>query len=103
MSVIKFGTDGWGALMDKDFTFQNVELVAQGFADFLNGDFKKRSLTRRPKVVIGYDTRENSDNFSKIFAEVLNGNEIDVLLSDRACPTPAVSFTIVNRKCDAGI
>jgi phosphomannomutase len=103
MSKIEFGTDGWRALMDKDFTFQNVELVAQGFADFLNADFKKRSLAGRPKVVIGYDTRKNSENFSKTFAEVLNGNEIDVLLSDQACPTPAVSFTIVNRKYDAGI
>ena len=43
---VRFGTDGWRAPMDQDFTFQNVELVAQAFADFLNGDFEKRSLAR---------------------------------------------------------
>lgn len=102
-ATIKFGTDGWRALMDKEFTFENVELVAQAFSDLLNEDFKKRSLSRRPKVVIGYDTRKNSENFSKTVAEVLSANNIDVLLSNQACPTPAVSFTIVDRKYDAGI
>ncbi len=102
-SVIKFGTDGWRALMDKEFTFENVELVAQAFGDFLNENLKHPSVALRPKVAVGYDTRKNSENFAKTFTEVLIANNIDVLLSDQACPTPAISFTIVDRKCDAGI
>jgi len=33
--VIKFGTDGWRALMDKDFSVENVAQVAQAFSDTL--------------------------------------------------------------------
>ncbi|MBI3252026.1 MAG: phosphoglucomutase/phosphomannomutase family protein [Candidatus Omnitrophica bacterium] len=103
MAAIRFGTDGWRALMDKEFTFANVELVAQAFADHLAGEFKARSKPGAPRVVIGFDYRKNSENFAKTFAEVLVGNGVEVLLSTGACPTPAVSFTIVNEKCDAGI
>jgi phosphomannomutase len=100
---IKFGTDGWRALMDKEFTFENVERVAQAFADYLNADFKKRSKKQSPRVVLGFDYRKNSENFAKTFTEALLGNGIEVFLSDHACPTPAVSFTIVDGKYDAGI
>jgi phosphomannomutase len=103
MSAIKFGTDGWRALMDKDFTFDNVERVAQAFCDYLKDDFNKKGIARSPKVTVGYDYRKNSENFAKSVAEVLVGNGVEVLLSDSACPTPAVSFAIVDGRQDAGI
>lgn len=103
VTPIQFGTDGWRALMDKTFTFENVERVAQAFSDFLNEDFQKKSKSGAPCVVIGYDYRKNSENFAKTFSEVLVANRIQVLLSSAACPTPAVSFTIVSQKCDSGI
>lgn len=99
MSRIKFGTDGWRALMDKDFTFENVEILAQAYADWLNQTYKGKT----PRVAIGYDWRKNSEHFAKSFTEVLIANKIDVLLSNAACPTPALSFTIVDRKLDSGI
>lgn len=102
-SSIKFGTDGWRALMDKEFTFENVELVAQAFADHLIADLKKKGKSGCPKVAVGYDWRKNSENFAKVIAEILVGNGIQVLLSDTACPTPAVSYAIVSEKCDSGI
>ena len=89
--------------MDKEFTFENVELVAQAFADTLSADFKKNGKNGRPKVAVGYDWRKNSENFAKTIAEILIGNGISVLLSDTACPTPAVSYAIVSEKCDSGI
>lgn len=101
MSPIKFGTDGWRALMDKDFTFQNVEILAQAFSDYMNGEGKKGNGS--PKIVIGYDYRKNSENFAKSFTEVMVGNGLKVLLSNQPCPTPAVSYTIVSEKYDAGI
>ena len=102
-NVIKFGTDGWRAVMGKEFTFQNVELVAQAYSDYLNQEFKKRSEKRPPKVVVGYDHRRNSEDFARVIAEILIANGIQVVLTDHACTTPAVSFTIVNEKCDSGM
>ncbi len=103
MSPIKFGTDGWRALMDKDFTFENVEKVAQAFADYLGTTFAEKKLCRSPKIVIGYDYRKNSEEFAKRFAEVLTANGVEVSLSNQPCPTPAVSYKIVSEKHDAGI
>ncbi len=100
---IKFGTDGWRALMAKDFTFENVAWVAQAYSDFLHEDSGQKGKKTRPKIAVGYDTRRDSENFAKTVCEVLVANGIDVILSDTACPTPAVSFTLVNEKCDSGI
>ena len=103
ISKIKFGTDGWRALMDTDYTMENLELVTQAFADLMNEKQKKASKAGPPKVVIGYDFRENSEVFAKRSAEILTGNGIQTILSAAACPTPAVSYTIVDEKYDAGI
>ena len=100
--MIKFGTDGWRAMMDAEFTMENVGIVAQAYADYLNGSVKKIG-SRTPRIAIGYDYRKNSENFAARFAEVLLGNGVEVLLSSSACPTPAVSFTLVDEKCDGGI
>lgn len=98
--AIKFGTDGWRALMDKDFTIENVAVVAQAYADYLK---ETRGGKAAARIVIGYDFRKDSEVFAKRFAEVLVANGVTVLLSDRACPTPAVSFAIVDGKFDGGI
>ena len=103
MPSIKFGTDGWRAIMGKEFTFENVSLVAQAFADHLNKDFAKKNITQAPKVVIGYDYRKDSENFAHTIAEILIANSIDATFSSAACPTPAVSFTLVDEKQNSGI
>ncbi|MBI3315401.1 MAG: phosphoglucomutase/phosphomannomutase family protein [Candidatus Omnitrophica bacterium] len=103
MLTIKFGTDGWRAVMDKEFTFPNVERVAQAFSDYLKGPDGGKSANVAPKVVVGYDWRRDSENFAKAFAEILVGNRIETILSRNACTTPAVSFTLVDQKADAGI
>ena len=100
--MIKFGTDGWRAIMDTDFTMENVAIVAQAYGDYLNETIQK-TQSRSPKVVIGYDYRKNSENFAARAAEVLLANDVQVLLSNSACPTPAVSFTIVDGKYDGGM
>ncbi len=80
--------------MDKDFSVENVAQVAQAFSD---------TLKRPARVVIGYDYRKNSEDFAGLFARILASNNVEVLLSASACPTPAVSFTIVSEHYDAGI
>jgi phosphomannomutase len=102
MSGIKFGTDGWRAVLDKEFTFSNVEKVAQAFSDYLKAEGSGASWAA-PKVALGYDWRRDSENFAKVFAEILVANGIQVWLTRDACTTPAVSFTLVDQKADAGI
>lgn len=89
--------------MDKEFTSQNVELVAQAFSETLNRDLGVKNKTAHPRVVIGFDNRKDSDRFARSAAEVLAGNGIQVLLSREACPTQAVSFMIVHEHFDAGL
>ncbi len=97
---IRFGTDGWRAVIADDFTFENVRRVAQATADYCRRDLVRG---RRPKVCVGYDTRFMSDKFARIAARVFAANNIDVLVSDRAVPTPALSFAVNRRGLDLGV
>lgn len=91
---IKFGTDGWRGIIGDNYTFKNLKILTQAVADYL-GEGKK--------VAVGFDTRFMSDCFARITAEVLKNNGIEVVLSDRACPTPTLSFTVKSKKLDLGI
>ena len=90
---IKFGTDGWRAIIAEDFTFANVRVVAQSFALYL----KEAGLAERG-LVVGYDTRFASEDFAAAVAEVIAANGIHVFLCDRPAPTPVVGYAILNRK-----
>jgi alpha-D-glucose phosphate-specific phosphoglucomutase len=99
---IKFGTDGWRAVIADDFTFENLKKVTQATADYATQDIPKQDADKR-KVCVGYDTRFLSDKFARGVAEVLSANGIDVILSDRAVPTPALSFAVRKQKLDLGV
>ena len=99
---IKFGTDGWRAVIADDFTFQNLKKVAQATADYVNQDIRKEGIEKK-RVCIGYDTRFLSDKFAGCVASVLSANGIEVILSDRAVPTPALSFAVKKQKLDLGV
>ncbi len=88
---IRFGTDGWRAIIADTFTFANVARVTQATADFWRGAKPGRIPG---KVVIGYDRRFLSDQFARIAAEVFLGNGFKVILSNSPTPTPAVSFAV---------
>ncbi|MGD2279552.1 MAG: phosphoglucomutase/phosphomannomutase family protein, partial [Candidatus Omnitrophota bacterium] len=81
MAKIKFGTDGWRAIMSDDFTFDNVKIVSQAIADFAKSH--KEPVYRKRKIAIGYDTRFLSDKFAKAVASVLAANGIKSVLSDK--------------------
>lgn len=95
---IKFGTDGWRAIIAEDYTFENVRICAEAFARYL----KQEGLDGRG-VVIGYDTRYASDRFAMAAAEVMAAQGIKVLLTDSFAPTPAVSYATVNNKAGGAI
>jgi len=87
MLHIKFGTDGWRAIIAKDFTFENCQVVAQGIANYINNiNFQKKG------VVVGYDNRFMSKDFAEECAQVLAGNGIKVLLFKKVVPTPVAAF-----------
>jgi len=94
VSQIKFGTDGWRAIIADTYTLENVRVLAQAVADYLGSG---------KKVAVGYDTRFMSAKFAEASAIVLKNNGIEVVLSDRPTPTPALSFVVKSRKLDLGI
>jgi alpha-D-glucose phosphate-specific phosphoglucomutase len=96
--MIKFGTDGWRAVIAQDFTFDNVKIISQAISDYLH---KQRGKNK--KVVIGYDCRFLSGEFARTVALVLCANKIKAVLSDRAVPTPAVSLHALYKKYDLGV
>ena len=120
---IRFGTDGWRARIADEFTFENVERVAQAYADFLyrqqragedsgkregkrpaqRGDKDSVKKKSHPHVVVGYDRRFLSEQFAERAAEVLTGNGIAVSLFDTDVPTPLVSWAVRERAAAGGI
>ena len=88
MSDIKFGTDGWRGRIADDYTFANVRRCAQGFANYLKADHQQGS------VVVGHDKRFQAEHFAATTAEVLAGNGFKVFLTDKATPTPVISFSV---------
>ena len=90
---IKFGTDGWRAIIAEDYTFANVARCAQGVTDYL-----REAGTAGQGLVVGYDTRFLSREFAETVASVCAGNGIRVYLSDSAAPTPVVSFNVLAQK-----
>jgi len=109
VSKIKFGTDGWRAIISEDFTFDNVKIVSQAIADFVKREKaktknKKSKLYKRTYgVAIGYDTRFLSEKYAELIACVLAANGIKVVLADRPTPTPSVSFAIRHKKFVGGV
>lgn len=95
---VKFGTDGWRAIIAEDFTFENVRACAQAVADHFSETYGKA----RP-VIVGYDTRFLSDEFALTVARVIAGNGFRVQLANRAAPTPAISYRIIEAQACGGI
>lgn len=96
MSKIKFGTDGWRAIIAKDYTVDNVKRVAAATALYMNEKAMK-------KVIVGYDTRFGGEMFAQTTATILADNGLNVLLSDGFVSTPMVSLGIVKTESDLGI
>src|SRR6202163_3814984 len=96
-SPIKFGTSGWRRLIARDFPFANVRLAVTAIADHIN------SKTKNPTVLVGYDTRFYSEEFSQLAVEILQQHKIRTLLCETFTPTPAIAYEIMRRKLDGAI
>ena len=100
MTQIKFGTDGWRAIIAEDFTFANLDRVAQASADYWNANPISGC---DPKIVVGYDRRFLSDQFAQRTSEILAANGFQVILTARPTPTPAVSYLVKQQKALGGV
>jgi alpha-D-glucose phosphate-specific phosphoglucomutase len=98
--TIKFGTDGWRAVISDTFTFGNLRLVAQAIADYV---WEESEGETTPEVVVGFDTRFLSDRYAAEVARVLAGNGIIAWLTRADAPTPAVSYAVVHKGASAGV
>ena len=97
-SPIRFGTDGWRAVIGDEFTFENVRACAQATAL----QVQETGLADRG-MVVGYDTRFASEEFAAAAAEVLAANGIPVYLCDRPAPTPVIGYAILQRKAAGSV
>jgi len=84
---IKFGTDGWRAIIAEEFTFDNVKMVTKAIAAYIRSNYD----ISKP-VVIGYDTRFMADKFAMTAAEVLKNLGFRVLFSKSYAPTPVIAY-----------
>lgn len=94
--AIKFGTDGWRAVIARQFTFANVERVAQAYADFLR-------KSGNGLVIVGFDRRFLSERFAGRAAEVLAGNGFRVALFQESMPTPLISWAVKDLQACGGV
>lgn len=100
MSTIKFGTDGWRAVIAEDFTFANLEKAAQATADYWRAQGAPGTLA---KAVVGFDRRFLSPEFAIRTAEILAGNGFEAILTSVPTPTPAVSWLVKRENCVGGV
>ncbi len=100
MQPIRFGTDGWRGVIAQDFTFANVERVAQAAADYWNNNPVAGTQNR---VIVGYDRRFLSAEFGRRVAEILAANGFEVVLTPDPTPTPSVSFAVKHQRAVGGV
>jgi phosphomannomutase len=97
MYNIKFGTDGWRAVIGEDYTIENVSRLTEAVAEWLHQNFEN------PRIAIGYDCRFNGKLFTENVAKILAHKGVKVYISPSFTSTPAVSFAVVKLEADLGI
>jgi phosphomannomutase len=130
LALIKFGTDGWRALIAREFTFANLERVVQAYADYLTShkagtlvkqlvdvgqlskeeaesrqlvNVNKEALANSQLVIVGFDRRFLSAHFAQRAAEVLAGNGFRLAVFREAAPTPLISWTVRDLSAAGGV
>ena len=98
--TIKFGTDGWRAVISDEFTFANVRHVAQAIAETIQENARQDS---KPLAVVGFDTRFLSDRYALAVSEVLAANGLRVALAEADAPTPVISHAVANLGAAGGV
>lgn len=85
--MIKFGTDGWRAIVGKDFNDENVRKVTLAIGKYV---FENYGMDK--DIIIGYDPRYKADYYAKYSAELLSQLGFNVNLSSKIVPTPILAY-----------
>ncbi len=97
MTKIKFGTDGWRAIIAQEFTVDNVARVAEGTAKWLLKD------NNSPEIMLGHDCRFAGQLFCETVTKVMCSLGVKVHLAKDFVSTPMISLGTVKLKKDLGI
>ncbi|WP_104042923.1 phospho-sugar mutase [Arthrobacter sp. ZGTC412] len=104
--TLQFGTAGLRAALGPGPNRMNrvvVRRAAAGLADFLLQAVGQASPVTRPRAVVGYDARYNSDIFAEETAAIFTAAGIETFLMPAALPTPLLAYAVRALECDAGV
>lgn len=104
--TLQFGTAGLRAALGAGPNRMNrvvVRRAAAGFAAFLTAAVAQASPGTRPRAVVGYDARHNSDIFAAETAAILTAAGIETFLMPAALPTPLLAYAVRALDCDGGV
>ncbi len=97
MHKIKFGTDGWRAIIAKEFTVNNVARIAKGTALWA------KQQNEKPSIMLGHDCRFGGELFAETVAKVLTKQGIKVYMANTFVTAPMISMGTMNYHCTAGV
>jgi phosphomannomutase len=104
--TLQFGTAGLRAALGPGPNRMNrvvVRRAAAGLADFLLRAVGEASPGTRPRAVVGYDARYNSDIFAAETAAIFTAAGIETFLMPSALPTPLLAYAVRALECDGGV
>ena len=87
MSEIKFGTDGWRAVVGKDFNEENVRTVTKARGKYVYDNF---GLDK--EIIVGYDPCYMALEYAEQSAEQLAEYGFKVFISKKVIPTPVLAY-----------
>jgi phosphomannomutase len=93
---IRFGTDGWRAVIGDDFTLESLLRVADAYGRVMAAEHPGG------RIIVGHDTRFRAPEFARAAAGVIAGHGLDVQVTDRYCPTPALCFAVARDESAVG-
>ncbi|WP_285240944.1 phospho-sugar mutase [Pseudarthrobacter sp. MEB009] len=104
--TLQFGTAGLRAALGPGPNRMNrvvVRRAAAGFAAFLLAAVAEAAPGTRPRAVVGYDARHNSDVFAAETAAIFTAVGIETFLLPAALPTPLLAYAVRALGCDGGV
>ncbi len=96
MTEIKFGTDGWRAVLNKDFNKENINKVINAAANYIYNHSKFDN-----KIIVGYDPRRDADTYAVYIAQSLANKGFNVELSEKITATPVLAYTALKENAYA--
>lgn len=97
VTKIKFGTDGWRAIIADEYTVENVARVSFATAQWVKKNFDN------PSIVIGHDCRFQGELFVETAVKVFVSQGVAVKMAKGFISTPMVSLAAVKKNCSLGV